>query len=69
VISLSQYKWHLGLVGTEVDLFGLPPGQSAPKVDRWVQLALASHRHQDRLEFNFLEMTCTRIPDGSLMRV
>jgi hypothetical protein len=37
--GVLHYKWHLGLVGAEVDLFGLPVGQRAPVVNQWVHLA------------------------------
>ena len=33
-----HYKWHLGLVGSQVDLYGLPGGQAEPKSGAWTQL-------------------------------
>jgi hypothetical protein len=34
-----HYKWHLGVVGAEVDLYRLPEGVDKPPVGRWVHLA------------------------------
>ena len=34
-----HYKWHLGLVGSEVNLYRLPGGQAEPKSGAWTQLA------------------------------
>lgn len=33
-----HYKWHLGLIGDEVDLYQLPEGENKPRVREWVHL-------------------------------
>lgn len=37
--GVQYYKWHLGLVGSEVSLYRLPPGQTRPAAGEWVHLA------------------------------
>ena len=37
--GVQYYKWHLGLVGSEVSLDRLPPGQTGPKANAWVHVA------------------------------
>ena len=37
--NVLRYKWHLGLIGTEVSLYRLPAGQDKPVVGEWVHLA------------------------------
>ena len=37
--NVLHYKWHLGLVGAEVEIFALPKGQDKPRVGGWVHLA------------------------------
>jgi len=37
--NVLHYKWHLGLIGDEVDLYRLPKGQDKPRVREWVHLA------------------------------
>ena len=37
--NVLHYKWHLGLVGAEVQIYELPKGQDKPRVGGWVHLA------------------------------
>jgi hypothetical protein len=37
--AVQYYKWHLGLVGSEVSLYRLPFGEIGPKVNDWVHIA------------------------------
>jgi Concanavalin A-like lectin/glucanases superfamily len=37
--NVLHYKWHLGLIGDEVNLYRLPRGQDEPRVGEWVHLA------------------------------
>ena len=37
--NVLHYKWHLGLIGDDVDLYRLPKGQDKPRVGEWVHLA------------------------------
>ena len=37
--NTELYKWHLGLVGGETNIYRLPEGQSGPAVGRWVHIA------------------------------
>jgi len=36
--NVLHYKWHLGLIGDEVSLYRLPPGQDKPRFGEWVHL-------------------------------
>ena len=36
--NVLHYKWHLGLMGAEVNLYRLPEGQERPVVGEWVHL-------------------------------
>jgi hypothetical protein len=37
--NVLHYKWHLGLMGDEVNLYRLPEGQDKPRAREWVHLA------------------------------
>jgi hypothetical protein len=37
--NVLHYKWHLGLIGDDVDLYRLPKGQDKPRAGEWVHLA------------------------------
>jgi hypothetical protein len=37
--NVECYKWHVGLVDGETDVYRLPEGQSRPAVGRWVHIA------------------------------
>jgi hypothetical protein len=37
--NIDYYKWHVGLVGGETDIYRLPVGQTRPAVGRWVHIA------------------------------
>jgi hypothetical protein len=37
--NVLYYKWHLGLIGTELSIYSLPQGQDEPVVSQWVHLA------------------------------
>ena len=36
--NVLHYKWHLGLIGDDVNLYRLPEGQEKPRVREWVHL-------------------------------
>lgn len=36
--NVLHYKWHVGLIGDEVNLYRLPEGQDKPRVKEWVHL-------------------------------
>jgi Concanavalin A-like lectin/glucanases superfamily len=37
--NVLHYKWHVGLIGDELSLYGLPKGQAKPRVGEWMDLA------------------------------
>jgi hypothetical protein len=36
--NVLYYKWHLGLIGDDVEIYRLPKGQDKPRIGEWVHL-------------------------------
>jgi Concanavalin A-like lectin/glucanases superfamily/Protein of unknown function (DUF2939) len=49
--NVLHYKWHLGLIDSELSLYRLPEGQDKPRVGEWVHLAGTYDGDTGRMSF------------------